>query len=229
MANKTPKWIFADATERDAAVGIKAGDTAILLSDFSEYLYSGSGWVTSVRQEIPLTVATVNMDPGPDSTTNPTPAGGLPSGGQPGTRGENINSRIQYLEFNKSTEDEFGFSWNIVLPTSYSGNGLTVEFWISSDSVGSASAAASFAGAFERQAVPFDLDAGPSYAATQTATGTTISGVPWTTVMGTIVFTNAQIDGFLAGESGRFGLIRNQSDAYAGAVRFVSGRIYETP
>lgn len=181
-------------------------------------------------QEIPLLVATVNMDPGPDATTNPSPAGGLPGvGASPGTRGENLNSRIQYLEFGKSTENSIGFNWNIVLPTTYSGNGLTVEFWVSSDSVGSASGAGSFAGTFERHDVPFDIDAVVSYAATQAATGTTISGTPWTTVMGTITFTNAQIDGLLAGESGRFALLRLQSDAYAGEVRFTTGRIYETP
>jgi hypothetical protein len=112
------------------------------------------------------------------------------------------------------------------LPSSYSGNGLTVEMWLTGD--GSASAAADMVGAFERQNTGFDINAS-SWATSVSATGDTISGTANITTQATITFTNSQIDGLLAGEAARFAITRLQSDAYTGAVRFIKGRIYETP
>jgi len=201
--------------------------TLMLTDDAGTDIEVAGGGATRM-QEMLLSVQNVNRD----ALTFASLAGGLPNGGVPAALGQNINSRIQYIEFGKSTEDDIGASWDFVLPTTYSGKGLTVEFWVAGDGVPSPSAAASFTGTFDRQETGRDIDTGALWGTSIAATGTTITAPvspAQTTVMGTIVFTNAQIDGMLVGESGRVAIMRLQSDAYAGVVRFTMGRIYETP
>ena len=172
-------------------------------------------------QEITLTVQNVDRD-----STNAL-ASGLPNGGVAGVHGQNINSRIQYIEMGDSTEDDIGASWSFTLPDSYSGNGLTVEFWITGD--GSASAAADMSVAVDRQETGRDLNTGGLWGSYVAATGTTISATAWITVMATATLSNSQIDSMVAGESGRIAIMRLQNDTYNGVVRMTMARVYETP
>lgn len=173
-------------------------------------------------QEIALTVENVIRE----QPTNTSLAAGLPNGGVPGSLGQNINSRIQYIQIGKSTEDDIGAAWSFVLPDSYSGNGLTVEFWITGD--GSASAAVDMSVAIDRQETGRDLNTGALWGAYVAATGTTVSATAWITIMATATLTNSQIDSMVAGESGRIAIMRLQNDSYAGVVRMTMGRVYET-
>jgi len=178
----------------------------------------------SRMQEIRLTPMNVDMAPGV-GTANPL----VSAAGIDGAAAlvESAAGQRQLLQFFKSTENDGAAAWSTVLPTTYSGNGLTVEVSLTGD--GSPSAAADFDGQFERQQVGFNLDAASSFAAAISATGDTIDGFAGTTVLATMVFTNAQINGLLAGENFRFAVVRRQSDSYSGLVRMTTGRIYETP
>jgi hypothetical protein len=196
-------------------------DQTLIFTDDQGTEFEVAGGNVRRMQEITLTVQNVDRD------NTGALAAGLPNGGQPGSHGENINSRIQYIEMGDSTEDDIGASWSFTLPDSYSGNGLTVEFWITGD--GSASAAADMSVAVDRQETGRDLNTGGLWGAYVAATGTTLSATAWITIMATATLSNSQIDSMVAGESGRIAVMRLQSDAYTGIVRMTMARVYETP
>ena len=111
------------------------------------------------------------------------------------------------LDFDATVDEEAVFAG--ILPRNYSGLGIDATIvWMASTAT---SGDVEWEAQLERhEGSVTDLDA-DSFAAVQTVTGTApaVNGSPQYTA---VVFTNAQIDGLLAGESFRLKIRRNATD-----------------
>jgi hypothetical protein len=129
------------------------------------------------------------------------------------------------LEFDPATL--WNAFWSAVLPHNYSAvTGLTVDvYWISTSITGNCI----WLGAFEYMDAADDLTT-DTFAATQTVT-TAAPGTTGNPATSTLVFTNAQIDGLIAGGPFRFRLQRdaaNGSDTMANNAQVLLVVIRET-
>lgn len=113
------------------------------------------------------------------------------------------------LDFDASTEEYAVFS--DVLPRQYSGGGLSVLIHYAMTTANDTASSTVWNGAFERLGTSQDMDA-DSFAATSTITSTNVATSGQLTTA-QLDFTNAQIDGLLAGEGFRFKLTRQAAAA----------------
>jgi hypothetical protein len=131
------------------------------------------------------------------------------------------------LNFDAAT-DETAY-WTAVMPSNYSGGGITASIWWTDANDTNAAHACYWEACFERMTGQ-DLDA-DSFAATQTGHGSPngTSGIP---VVTTIAFTNgAQMDSVVAGDVFRFQLNRdanNGSDDMANDGQLLAVVLAET-
>lgn len=152
-----------------------------------------------------------------------TPAGNQP----PASTYATYNTRNSHLvlEFDAATNWSAVFAG--VLPRHYTSGGITVTIiWMAASAT---SGNCVWNAAFERDDTALDLDA-DSFATAQatTAAAPGTSGFPAYT---TITFTNAQIDGLLAGEAFRLKLTRdaaNVSDTMTGNAQVLRVELRET-
>lgn len=163
-------------------------------------------------------------------TSTGTLASGLPNNAQPATHTttEGASYPVQFLGLSGfgSTTTFYGMAWHIIIPESYSGNGLTVEVWITGESSGTG--LVTLSAAFERQNEGFNVF-NTSWGTRLAFMGTTTNSTAGVLVKGTVSFTQAQTGGLLAGEAARIAIVREIPDGYGGTVAFMKGRIFETP
>lgn len=120
--------------------------------------------------------------------------------------------------------------WTFVLPNTYGGGGVTVDFW----SVSSATSGdIDWDGSWERISTTQDIDS-DSFATAVSANNNNNNGTSGIPTKVSIAFTDgAQMDSCAAGELCRFRLCRDESSdttaATNGAAVLLGGDVYETP
>ena len=116
--------------------------------------------------------------------------------------------------------------WSFVMPNTYGGNGVTVEFYTTATAT---SGDVDWDGSFERQTVQ-DIDA-DSFAGAVSSDGNVNNGTSGVPTLVSIEFTDgAGMDSCGVNDLCRARICRDAaSDTDSGAVQFRGGQIYETP
>lgn len=129
-------------------------------------------------------------------------------------------------DFDQSTDE----SWQACfwIPPYYSGNGITLTIAFRAKTITSGNVV--FQGAFERHDTATDLDS-DSFASAQSSAATAVPATDGAEKTLTIAFTNAQIDGALAGEKVRLRINRDANvagDTAAADVQLTGVKVTET-